>query len=169
MVGTRGAVTAHMKHWLTISSFLAIGYNGGKMLCQHSKNSDIWEQEQQVLTLLMTPLRTTRGEQENSNFQVGNELQSSAIFFIYNIWWDQSGTFGPFRLLLKLDVWVHHEFSVDENCMVLCSALLMLIGTQGPTGIWHMPTYNIHWQMKKHSSVGLGQWIAGSTGNFSLG
>ena len=53
--------------------------------------------------------------------------------------------------------------------MVPRSALLMSIGTQGPTGIWHMPTYNIHRQVKKHPSVGLGQWIAGSTGAFLLG
>jgi len=46
--------------------------------------------------------------------------------------------------------------------MVPRSALLMLIGTQGPTGIRDMPTYNIHRQVKKRTSVGLGQWIAGS-------
>ena len=58
------------------------------------------------------------------------------------------------------------DASVDENRMVPRSALLMLIGTQGPT--WHMPTYNIHRQVKKRSSVGLGQWIAGSTVTFLL-
>jgi len=58
--------------------------------------------------------------------------------------------------------------SVDENRMVPRSALLTLIGTQGPTGIWDsdMPTYNIHRQVKKCSLVGLGQWIAGSTETF---
>jgi hypothetical protein len=35
---------------------------------------------------------------------------------------------------------MHRDSSVDENRMVPRSALLMLIGTQGPTGIWAVYT-----------------------------